>query len=149
VTLLVVVALAMVIAIFVVVSQFKPPVPGSTAAPPLFAPMVVYALSGAALLGYIGAGALAVGMARRAWASRENDDQGRVGVARVLLNTSILRGALVEAPALLAITLLMTGGNSWLYAVPGMAAFLLLSLAPARARFDRLLAAATDSTPPR
>lgn len=95
------------------------------------------------LAAFVAFGAVAKSQARRAWERREDDEAGRDAIARVLVTTSILRGALAEGPGLFAATIVYLSGELWALVVVGVSGVLILSLMASRSRLARLEEAAT------
>lgn len=101
--------------------------------------MALAALGCAALGVYAGFGAVAKRMARKAWDERADDRAGAVGVARVLLTTTIVRAGVVEGAALFGVMVVMMTGERMFLAAPGAGLVLLAFLVPGRARYESLL----------
>ena len=95
------------------------------------------------LAAFVAFGAVAKAQARRAWERREDDEAGRDAIARVLVTTSILRGALAEGRGRVAATSVYLQGGGGAGGGGGVSAVLILSLMASRSRLARLEEAAT------
>ncbi|GIK19948.1 MAG: hypothetical protein DYG93_11945 [Leptolyngbya sp. PLA2] len=119
------------------------------AAPSINTPLLV-AVAGlmfVGVVGFIAVGASARARARSAWQERADDEQGAHAVGAVLLNTTIVRAALVEGPGLFGcVSTLITGHLAGLAAAAVSVVFL-VSLVPVRSRSRALLEHATAGAP--
>lgn len=130
-----------------VMGPISPPAPAGTPPTPGQQPLPLNAMY--AMLGALGAGSVVayfvhgrscVKKAKEAWKARTSDDDGRDAVARVLMTTTILKGALVEGPGLFGAVLILLTGSLAAIAAPIVALVLLAIMLPVRSRFETLLA---------
>lgn len=119
--------------------------PGPSIDVPLL--IAVAALLLAGMVGFIAVGVTARTRARRAWQDRADDEQGAHAVGSVLLNTTIIRAALVEGPGLFGCVYTLITGNLAGLAAAAVAVAFLVSLVPVRSRSRSLLEHATGGSP--
>ncbi len=119
--------------------------PGPSIDVPLL--IAVAALLLAGMVGFIAVGASARTRARRAWQERADDEQGAHAVGSVLLNTTIVRAALVEGPGLFGCVYTLITGNLAGLATAAVSVAFLVSLVPVRSRSRALLEHATAGAP--
>jgi|GEM_PF-6093850 len=98
--------------------------------------LLVGAISFVGLSMYFGTGAKWRANAATAWAKRTDEEHGQLLVAQMLLQSTILRAAFVQAPSLLAAVFAMLSGRLELLAITGAGMILIGSLMGTRATLE-------------